>query len=58
MFGHVSRADNDIIKKVLTETTHEKRLLGRLRMRWSHCREKYQNVGKNVSVDLAFNREK
>ncbi|KAF0686884.1 Uncharacterized protein FWK35_00036068, partial [Aphis craccivora] len=33
-FGHVWRADGDIIKKVLTETIQKKRPIGRPRTRW------------------------
>jgi len=58
-FGHVWRADNDIIRKVLTETIHNKRPIGRPRTRWRDVVEKdIKMLGRNVSVDLALNRER
>jgi hypothetical protein len=57
-FGHVWRADKDIINKVLTETIHKKRLIGRLRTRWKDAVEKdIKMLGRNVTVDLALDRE-
>jgi len=57
-FGHVWRADNDIIRKVLTETIHKKRPIDRPRTRWKDSVEKdIKMLGRNVSVDLALNRE-
>jgi len=58
-FGHVWRADNDIIRKVLTETIHKKRPIGRPRTRWRDAVEKdIKMLGRNVSVDLALNTER
>ncbi|KAF0757235.1 Uncharacterized protein FWK35_00022628 [Aphis craccivora] len=53
------RADNDIIKKVLTETIQKKRPIGKPRTRWKDAIEKDINMlGRNVTVDLALDRER
>jgi len=39
-FGHVWKAESDILKNVLTETIHKKRPLGRPRTRWKDAVEK------------------
>jgi len=58
-FGHVWRADNDIIKKVLTETIYKKRPIGKPRTRWNNAVEKdIKMLGRNISVDLALDRER
>jgi hypothetical protein len=58
-FGHVWRANNDIIRKVLTEIIHKKRPIGRPRTRWKDEVEKdIKILGRNVTVDLALDRER
>jgi len=60
-FGRVWRADNDIVRKVPTETTtvHKKRPIGRPRTGWKYAVEKdIEMLGRNVSVDLALDRER
>lgn len=58
-FGHVLSADNDIIRKLITETIHKKRPIGRPRMRWNDAVEKdIKMLGRNVSVDMALNSER
>lgn len=50
---HVWGAENDILKKVLTETIHKKRSLGRPRTRWKGAVEKYiWTVDNNVLVGI------
>jgi hypothetical protein len=58
-FGHVWRADNYIIKKVLTETIQKKRPIGRPRKRWKDAVEKdIKMQGRNMTVNLALDRER
>jgi hypothetical protein len=58
-FEYVWRVNNDIIRKVLTETIHKKRLICRPRTRWKDTVEKYiKMLGRNETVDLALDRER
>jgi hypothetical protein len=58
-FGHIWRAEDDILKKVITTTIQKKRPLGRPRTRWKDAVEKdVQLVDVNASVELALNRER
>jgi len=58
-FGHVWRADNDIIRKVLTETIQKRRPIGRPRTRWKDAVEKdIKMLGRNITVDMALDRER
>lgn len=58
-FRHAWRADNDIIRKVLTETIHKKRPIGKPRMRWKDVVEKdIKILRRNVTVDMALGRER
>jgi hypothetical protein len=46
-FGHVWRADNDIIKKVLTETIQKKNTNRQTTNKVERCgRKSYQDAGK------------
>jgi hypothetical protein len=58
-FGHIWRAEDNILKKVITTTMQKKRPLGRSRTRWKDAVEKdVQLVDVNASVELALNRER
>ncbi|KAL4083661.1 hypothetical protein QTP88_028977 [Uroleucon formosanum] len=58
-FGHIWRAEDDILKKVITATIQKKRPLSRPRTRWKDAvKRDIQLVDANASVELALNRER
>ncbi|VVC44335.1 Hypothetical protein CINCED_3A016981 [Cinara cedri] len=58
-FGHIWRAEDDILKKVTTATIQNKRPLGRPRKRWKDAvKRAIRLLDVNASVELALNREK
>jgi hypothetical protein len=55
-FGHIWRAEDDILKKIITATIQKKRPLGRTRTRWKDAvKRDIQLVDANASVELALN---
>jgi hypothetical protein len=59
LFGHIWRAEDDILKKVITATIQKKRPLGGPRTRWKDAvKRDIQLVDANASVELALNRER
>ncbi|VVC27040.1 Hypothetical protein CINCED_3A006458 [Cinara cedri] len=57
-FGHIWRAEDDILKKVTTATIQKKRPLGRPRTRWKDAvKRDIQLLDVNASLELALNRE-
>lgn len=58
-FGHVWRAENDILQKVLTETIYKKKTTRQTKNEMEkYSREECLNVDGNVSIKLAFDRER
>lgn len=58
LFGRVRKTDNDIIKKVLTETMHKKRPIGIPRMRLKETgRERHRKRWQEM-CQLALGRER
>lgn len=56
-FGHLCTADNDIINKALTESIHKKKKKKVDHIRDGDAVKDIKMLGRNMSVDLAFNRE-
>lgn len=53
------RAENDILKKILTKTMYKEIPMCRPRTRWKDIEEKdIWMVNRNVSIDLSFDRER
>ncbi|XP_015364583.1 PREDICTED: uncharacterized protein LOC107162266 [Diuraphis noxia] len=58
-FGQIWRAEDDILKKVITAMIQKKRPLGRPRTRWKYAVKRgIQLVDVNASIELALNRER
>ncbi|KAL4100675.1 hypothetical protein QTP88_020709 [Uroleucon formosanum] len=58
-FGHVWRADGQVIKEVLINTINKKRPLGRPRTRWVDViAQDIKNIEEASSFDDAYDREK
>ncbi|KAL4123073.1 hypothetical protein QTP88_015305 [Uroleucon formosanum] len=58
-FGHVWRADGQVIKEVLINTINKKRPLGRPRTRWVYViAQDIKNIEEASSFDDAYDREK